>query len=86
MSAAPRRRKGRADLALVLQISSGVIVSLITFAFIWKLQERTQAVEFETNAADITSSLQRNIHASLQQLEAIAAFYAASREATAEKP
>ncbi len=51
MSDTPRLGKGRAaNLALVLLISSGVSISLISFTLVWKLQKRTHALELQTDS------------------------------------
>ena len=67
-------------LAAVLTVGLGVIVSLIVFRIVWKLEERTAAAAFERDAKNIDSSLRRSVETSLHEMESIAAFYAASRE------
>ncbi|WP_293112238.1 CHASE domain-containing protein [Moorena sp. SIO4G3] len=59
--------------------------SLLTFMGTWNLENKTIEKEFEQDAKDIVSLLQRSLEKNLQQLESIVGVYAASEKVTRQE-
>ncbi len=64
--------------ALFPLVSLGVGLSYLAFLGIWKLSDDMIAERFARNSADIATSVRRSLDASVNDLESIAAFDAAS--------
>lgn len=79
-----RRRLAHGVLAFPL-ISSIAGLSLLAFFIIWNFEQQAIRSRFERDTVGIVASLQRQLHSSIHDLEAIAAFYAASSEVTRDE-
>ncbi|NEO15563.1 MAG: hypothetical protein F6K59_08590 [Moorea sp. SIO3F7] len=73
------------SLPLALTIFTGVMFSILTFMGTWNLENKTIEKEFEQDATDIVSLLQRSLDKNLQQLESIVGVYAASEKVTRQE-
>ncbi|NEO46928.1 MAG: hypothetical protein F6K55_23525, partial [Moorea sp. SIO4A3] len=72
-------------LPLALTIFTGIMFSILTFMGTWNLENKTIEKEFEQDATDIISLLQRSLEKNLHQLESIVGVYAASTKVTRQE-
>ena len=72
-------------LPLILAVTVGSFLSLVAFSIVRNLEQQNIAVELESAANERVSALNRNLDHNLQELDSIAAFYAASNEVTRDE-
>ncbi|MGB0388034.1 MAG: CHASE domain-containing protein [Ardenticatenaceae bacterium] len=70
----------RPYLPVILAVCVGTILSLVAFLIVRTLEQQRIAVELELAAEEQVSALNRNLERNLNELESVAAFYAASNQ------
>lgn len=70
------------SLPIVLTLCTGMLFSGSAFLVAWNTDQHRIEEAFEQEAKDTTALIQRNVGQTLQQLEATAALYAASKQVT----